>query len=164
MASDRSIEDSWSRSLSQALRAIRRKRQLSALEVARRMGMPRRSYSHFESSGSPISPERILAFARATDSDAYAILLGVMIDAPALAVRMSDNKALGAFAILLREFDQDVGDDLARIETSTAISAFATALKTLAEAAAARRESAAQTWLTEELSKLGAADRGQKRD
>lgn len=128
------------------------------------MGMPRRSYSHFEASGGPISPERILAFARATESDAYAILISIMIDAPSLAVRVSDNKLLGAFAILLQEFNQEVGDDLDRIETGVAISAFSTAFKTIADAVATRRENAAPTWLSEKLSKLGAADRGPKQD
>ena len=128
------------------------------------MGMRRRSYSNFEAGRGPFNPERILAFARATESDPYAILLSIMIDAPALAVHAADNKLLAAFTILLREFHQDVGEALGRIETSTAISAFSSAFKTLADESAAHRENAAQTWLIEELSKLGAADRGPKKD
>jgi hypothetical protein len=128
------------------------------------MGMERRSYSNFEAGRGPFNPARILAFARATDSDPYAIMLSIMIDAPALAVHAADNKPLAAFAILLREFHQDVGEALGHIETSTAISTFSTAFKTLADAAAARPENAAQSWLSEELSKLGAAGREPKDD
>jgi transcriptional regulator with XRE-family HTH domain len=164
MASDPFALDVWSRRLSQAARAIRRKRRLSAVEVARRMGMERRSYSNFEAGRGPFNPARILAFALATESDPYAILLSIMIDAPALAVHAADNKLLAAFAMLLREFHQDVGEALGHIETSTAISAFSTAFKTLADATAERPENAAQSWLSEEFSKLGAVDRGRKDD
>lgn len=164
MASDPSLPGAWGRRLSPALRAIRRKRLLSAKEIARRMNMPRRSYSHFEAGRGPIKLEHILAFARATDCDPYAILIDVLADAPALAVRVSDNKVLAVFTILLREFNQEVGEALGLIETSTAISAFSIAFKTLADAAAARQDNAAQAWLSEELSKLDAANRVQKDD
>jgi transcriptional regulator with XRE-family HTH domain len=164
MAADPAAQASWSQRLAQALQAIRRKRRLSALEVARRMGMKPRSYSHFEENGRPISLERIVAFARATESDPYAILISTMIDAPALAVRVTDNKLISALVILLREFNRDADEGLALIETQAAISAFSDAFNTLAAAASARRENAAESWLNEELSKLGAADHKPKPD
>jgi transcriptional regulator with XRE-family HTH domain len=104
MTSDRSAQDTWSRHLAQALRAIRRSRQLSTIEVAQRMDLARRTYAAFEAGDGQVNIERIMKFARATDSDGYAIILSVMIGAPELAVRAADNKLLTAFTILLQEF------------------------------------------------------------
>jgi transcriptional regulator with XRE-family HTH domain len=154
--------DVWSVRFSQALKAIRRRRRLSAVEVALRMGMKRRSYSNFEGGRGPFTLERVMAFSVATECDPYAILLGVLADAPGLAARLADNKLLAAFAILMRELNQDVGDGLTRVETSTAMSAFSTAFERLAEAAAAGGDIAARAWLDEELSRLAATGRSRK--
>jgi transcriptional regulator with XRE-family HTH domain len=154
MASVETDLDVWSQSLSHALKAIRRKRRLSATEVSRRMGMKRRSYSDFEAGRGPCTMERIMAFAHATECDPFAILLGVAVSAPTLAIRLTDNKLMTVFALLLREFDQVVGDDLERIDTSSAFSAFSTAFRVLANEAAVDRDKAAQAWLDEALAKL----------
>jgi transcriptional regulator with XRE-family HTH domain len=163
MTSDPSALDAWNRNLAQALRAIRRTRQLSALDVARRMGLPRRSYAFFEAGSGRMNVERIMTFARATDSDPYAIIASVMIGAPELAVRTADNKLMTAFTILLQEFNAEVGDDVGRLETRAAISAFSDAFKALAGAAAAHRENSSRNWLSDRAAKLGAPGRGRKR-
>ena len=161
MASAPSEPDPWSLRLSPTLKAIRRKRRLSVVELARRMGLPRRTYSHFEAGKGAFKLDRVLAFAHATESDPYALMLGLVAEAPALAVHLSDNKLLAAFVILMRELDRDFGEDLSLIETSTGMSAFSAAIKILAEAAVARRDSAARTWLETELSKLATTGRQQ---
>ena len=155
MASDPSAPDAWSRHLSHALRAVRRARQLSAIEVARRMGLPRRTYGFFEAGGGCMNIARIMEFARVTESDPYAIVASVMIGSPALAVRTMDNKILMAFAILLQEFNADVGDDVRQVETSAVISAFSAAFKSFSNAAAARSENSSTEWLNAGASKLG---------
>jgi len=163
MTSDPSAPDAWNRNLSQALRAIRHSRQLSALDVARRMGLPRRSYAFFEAGGGRMNIERIMSFAHVTDSDPYAIVASVMIGAPELAVRTADNKLMTAFTILLQEFNTDVGDDIGRLETRAAISAFSGAFSSLADAAAAHRKNSSRDWLAERAPKLGRPGRGGKR-
>jgi hypothetical protein len=59
---------------------------------------------------------------------------------------------------LLQEFSGEVGEDIARIETRAAITAFSDAFRTLAGAAAAHRENSARDWLAERAAKLGAPD------
>jgi len=157
MISDPSAAHTWRRHLSEALRAIRRSRQLSVAEVAQRMGLDRRLYAIFEAGGGrPVNLERIMTFARVTDSDPYAIFFSVVIGAPELAVRASNNKLMMAYAILLQEFNAEVGDDVARIETRAAITAFSDAFKSLADAAAVHRENSSRDWLAERAAKLGA--------
>ncbi len=156
MTSDLSVMDAWSRYLSEALRAIRRSRQLSVADVAQRMGLPRRSYAYFEAGGGRLNVERIMAFAEVTDSDPYAIIASVMIGAPELAVRTRDNKVIMALAILLQEFNALVGDDLARIDTGAALTAFSAAFKNLADTAAKQRENGSRDWLAERAAKLPA--------
>jgi transcriptional regulator with XRE-family HTH domain len=162
MTSDPSAQDTWNRRLAQALGAIRRFRQLSVLEMAQRMDLARRTYAVFEAGDGQMNVERIMAFAGATDSDPYAIIFSVMIGASELAVRAADNKLLTAFTILLQEFDAEVGDDVARIETRAAITAFSAAFKSLADAAAVHRENSSRDWLAERAAKLGAPGRGRK--
>jgi transcriptional regulator with XRE-family HTH domain len=163
MTSDPSAQDAWSRHLSQALGAIRRSRQLSVLEMAQRMDLARRTYAAFEAGDGQMNIERIMAFAHATDSDPVAIILSVMIGAPELAVRAADNKMLTAFTILLQEFSTAVGDDVARLETSAAISVFSDAFRRLADDAAAHRENSSRDWLAERAAKLGAPGRGRRK-
>ena len=126
------------------------------------MGLKRRLYAIFEAGGGRMNVERVMTFARVTDSDPYAIFFSVMVGAPELAVRASDNKLMTAFAILLQEFNAEVGDDAARIETSAVIMAFSDAFRSLADAAAAHRENSSRDWLAERAAKLGAPGRGRK--
>ena len=163
MTSKPSAPDARNRTLSQALRAIRHARGLSALDVAQRMGLPRRSYAFFEAGGGRVNIDRIMAFAQATDSDPYAILVSVMIGAPELAPRASDNKLMTAFMILLQEFNAEVGDDIAQLETGAVIGAFSAAFRRLADAAAEQRRNASRDWLAERAPRLGKPDGGGKR-
>lgn len=131
---------SWSRSLSQALRAVRRRQGLRAADVAARMGMPLRSYEHFESGGGRISLERIHQFAEATGSDPHAILAAVLMGSPLFAARSARNKLMLSFMLLLQELDADVGDDLELVETGVFLAQFGEAFARLAAEARRRRE------------------------
>ena len=73
--------------LAQILRAIRRRRGLTASDVALAMNMPRRSYEHFESGVGMLNVARVHQFAKAADADAYAILAALDFRSPAFALR-----------------------------------------------------------------------------
>ncbi len=81
------------RPLTSALRAIRRARGLRADEVASAMGLPLRTYRHFEAGCSQAQPERLRAFAQVTDCDYAALLLGAGGLDAALVLACADNKA-----------------------------------------------------------------------
>jgi len=78
--------------LTAALRAVRRRRRMSLIETARAMGMPRRSYQHFESGGGRLNLELMLRFATATDSDPIALFAAVLLASPAFASSCADSK------------------------------------------------------------------------
>lgn len=110
--------------LTQALRAVRRLRGLSAAEVARAMNLPRRSYEHFEAGGGRLNIARVQAFAAVTHSDAYAILAAVFLNAPEFARRSADNKLATILLMALQDFQAAAGEDLARLAPQALISAF----------------------------------------
>ena len=66
--------------LARLLKALRRRRGLTASEVARRMGMKQRTYELFEAGGGALRLERVQKFADATASDPYAILMALALD------------------------------------------------------------------------------------
>ena len=103
--------------LSQALRGVRRARRLRAQDVAAAMGLPLRSYEYFEGGFGQVNLERVYAFAKATGSDGDAILAAILIGEPELAVWAADNKLVLALKIALGEFAEDLGADIARIDT-----------------------------------------------
>lgn len=111
--------------LSTILRGLRRRRGLKAPEVARRMGMPLRSYQHFEG-GHEKNPslERITAFAEATDSDPYAILMALQFGAPDFALHSADNKLMLVFQVALEQFHRRVGGQVERLDAATLLAAF----------------------------------------
>lgn len=110
------------------------------------MGMPLRSYEHFEAGGGRLNIERIYQFGRVLDVDPHAILAAVMIDSPRFAVRTADNKLIQAFLILLQEFDATLGDEIASLETATIVATFSQAFDALADDAR-RKSDWRQTWL-----------------
>ena len=114
----------------QALRIIRRARQLTARQVAAALGIGLRSYEYLEAGDASLPFDRIKAFSEITASDPYAILLAPAIS-PAFALRAADNKLVTAFLIALREFDQTLGDEIAQLDASSCIAAFNLAFEQL---------------------------------
>lgn len=131
--------------LSQALRAIRRRRGLRVKDVALAMGLPLRTYQNFEAGRTELDYGRIQAFARVTDSDPNAILMAVMLGSPGFALHTLENKLTGALLIGLRRFDERMGERMARIEVGRLIAAFRRAFDDL-EAEANARDDQAAAW------------------
>lgn len=95
------------------------------------MGMRLRSYEHFEAGGGRLSLERVHGFAEASRSDPHAIFAAVMIGSPRFALRAADNKLMTAFLIALQEFDSDLGDEIAELDTGAIMGAFTQAFSAL---------------------------------
>ena len=134
--------------LSKAMRDIRKKRGLKTSEVASSMGMALRSYEHFEAGRGRISYERLLAFAKATDSDPYALLAVVAFDSPEFALRVADNKLMQVMMLTLKEFNEELGEDIGDLETRTLIAAFTRIFKELIDNVR-KRDTFAEEWLAE---------------
>jgi transcriptional regulator with XRE-family HTH domain len=120
------IESDLSRGvrLSRALKAVRRERGLRPAEAARAMGLPLRTYEHFEAGKGRFNVERVHQFAQALDVDPYAILAAVDIGSPAFAARCIDNKLMTVFLMALQEFDAKGQDDLNRVDARSLITGF----------------------------------------
>ena len=102
--------------LSETLKLVRQRRGLSASDVAQRMGMPLRTYHHFEGGYAQLDVERIRRFADATDSDPHAIIAALALGSPEFAVRCMDNKLATILTIVLQEFDEETGDAIADLD------------------------------------------------
>lgn len=88
------------------------------------MGLPPRSYLHFEAGGGRLSVDLVFRFAQATDSDPYAILAAVLLGMPELAAHCANNKMMITMAITLQEFTAELGPEIQRLETTTLVTAF----------------------------------------
>src|SRR5437879_4939306 len=102
--------------LALALRSIRLARRLRIADMARLMDMAPRSYEHFEAGRSPLDLDQLQKFAEVTDSDPFAILASVLLQAPEFALRTADNKPMVAFMLALRVFHEELRDDISLIE------------------------------------------------
>lgn len=134
--------------LSTILKTLRRRRGVRAAEVAARMGMPLRTYEHFEAGKGRIDAERIHKFAAVIDVDPYAILLGLEIASPAFAERCADNKAATILLLALQDFDSAIGDELRALDPHTLMTHFTGAFDTLRRQARVRRVEV-ESWMTD---------------
>ncbi|MBP7817139.1 MAG: XRE family transcriptional regulator [Phenylobacterium sp.] len=142
-----------SNGLASALRAIRRHRQRRPGDLAEALRLPRRSYEHFEAGGGRLNTDRVQAFAEATQSDAYAIFASLWIASPEFAVRCADNKLMTILIMALQDFDAAAGDDIARLDARTLITAFDTLFQTLT-AEAQHRNVSTDAEIVERLRRL----------
>lgn len=104
--------------LSAALKAVRRRRGRTAQDVAAAMGMPLRSYEHFEAGRGRFDFDKVQRFANALEADPFAILTAVQIGAPAFAARCADNKAMLALLLTLEEFQREAGDTVSDMDAA----------------------------------------------
>lgn len=125
--------------IGQALRFIRRARQMRTKEAGAAMGIGQRSYEYVEAGKSGTNFDRLRLFAAATNSDANAIMAAYVIGSPAFALRAADNKLVTAFVIGLQELDHDLGDDVALLDAAACVAAFSQAFRQLVEEARRRR-------------------------
>ncbi|WP_380879396.1 Cro/Cl family transcriptional regulator [Sphingomonas sp. DBB INV C78] len=134
--------------LSRAMRDIRRERRLRAVDVAERMGMPLRSYEHFESGRGKLSLERLFAFAEATRSDPFALVAAMLLGSPEFAQRCADNKLMQVAILSLKELNEELGDDLVYLETGKLIGGFTRLVKELVQDVRGR-DTFAEQWLAD---------------
>lgn len=127
------------RLLSRILKTIRRRRALLAQEVADRMGLPLRTYEHFEAGGGRLNLRRLQRFAEATDSDAYAIVASLAFGDVRFALRCADNKAMTVAMMSIQDLNRDAGEDLALLDARRIMHEFDAACARLLEEARSRR-------------------------
>lgn len=112
-----SIEiDADVRILTQSLRAIRKKRGMTASDIAAALEMPLRTYQEFESGRGPLTHKRLFAFAEATDCDPFALLLGAIFGQADLAIDCADTKFVMIMMIYFEDFARERGGDIAYLD------------------------------------------------
>jgi transcriptional regulator with XRE-family HTH domain len=124
--------------LSQILKALRRRRGLTAAETAAAMGLPQRSFEHFEGGRGRLNLERLQKFGEVTDTDAFAVLLALILGDPAFAVRCADNKLATILLMSLSDFQRGTGESVSRLDPRALFAAFDATFAALAEEARAR--------------------------
>lgn len=125
--------------LSRILKAIRRKRGLLASEVADHMGMKLRTYELFEAGGGKLNLIRLQKFADATDSDAYAIVMGLAFGDARFALRCADSKLMTISIMSIQDLNLEVGDDVEKLDARVIMHEFDAACGRLADEARRRR-------------------------
>ncbi len=140
--------------LSAALKAIRRLRSLTARQTAARMNMSLRTYVRFESGETRLNFDYIHRFARATDSDPYAIVAAVTIASPTFAVHSADNQLALILTVGLQDLARDLGPDIAALSARDVLEAAGPMFQTLTERA---RTAASRSELEAGRTRLDAA-------
>lgn len=141
--------------LSLALKAIRRRRDMTAAQVARAMSMPLRTYERFESGDGRLNIDYVHRFAGATNSDPHAIVMAVAIGSPNLARRCADNKLITILTIAAQRFDALLGDRVATLEPRVVIMAVCAMFDELADHAAEQKT--LENWIDQGLDDLAKA-------
>lgn len=103
------------------------------------MGLPLRTYEHFEAGGGRLNLRRLQRFAEATDSDPYAIVAGLAFGDVRFALRCADNKAMTVAMMSIQDLNKEVGEDLALLDARRIMHEFDAACTRLAEEARSRR-------------------------
>lgn len=139
-------EQTDGRLLGAAVRAVRRRRGLTVKQVAHRMNLPTRTYEFFEGGGGRTNLDYIHRFAAVTDSDPFALIMGLGVGSTEFARRCADNKLMLIFIIALQEFEDRMGDRIQHLDPRTLIEAFTQAFRTLDEESLERAKGA-ETWI-----------------
>lgn len=103
--------------LSRALKAVRRLRNMTGAEVASGMNISVRTYERFESGQTRMNLEYLHRFAEVTDSDFYALLCAATFGTADFAVHCADNQLAAVLASGLRNLIEACGPDLAALST-----------------------------------------------
>jgi transcriptional regulator with XRE-family HTH domain len=112
------------RLLSQIVKSIRKERHMTGAEIAAGMGVALRTYQDFEAGRREFDFNKVRLFAKATRSDAVAILLAIYFGWPELPLLLIDNKMATAFFIVMRDLYNDVGPRLSRVPSALLVSGF----------------------------------------
>ena len=127
------------KTLSAALKGVRKHRSLTVLQVAKRMGLAKRTYEYFEGLKGGLPVDQIHGFAQATDSDAWAILISALIGAPDLATACADSKAMTIFFLALGRAEPDLREALTHLSPREVTRVFDAAFADLIAAGRAHR-------------------------
>jgi transcriptional regulator with XRE-family HTH domain len=117
--------------LAEAIKSIRLKRGLKTATVAEKMGMPQRSYELFEAGGGKITIDRICAFADATDSDPFALILSPMFGSAEFAVDCADTKLPLIMMMMLEDFARERSGEIPYLDPPTIISGLEAVFRSL---------------------------------
>jgi transcriptional regulator with XRE-family HTH domain len=131
--------------LAQALKALRQRRGLGTAEIAAALGMPKRTYQHFESGRTQINVDRVHQIARILNADPHAIFAAAELGSPAFAVRAADNKLMTIIIMALSEFDKTSADQITLLDPRLLTTTFETTFRELATQARLRA-SLADKW------------------
>lgn len=140
--------DAGARILTHSLRAIRKKRGMTANDIAATLGMPLRTYQEFESGRGPLTHQRLFAFAEATDSDPFALLLGAVFGQADLAIDCADTKFCMIMMMYFEEFADERRGDIAYLDPPNLAGGFDRLFKELG-AKLDDRERFLQNWLAD---------------
>ncbi|SDA36907.1 helix-turn-helix domain-containing protein [Sphingomonas sp. NFR15] len=150
-----SIEiDAGVRILTQSLRAIRKKRGMTASDIAAALEMPLRTYQAFESGRGPLTHERLFNFAEVTDSDPFALLFGAIFALPDLAIDCADTKFGMIMMMYFQEFARERGGDIAYLDPPNLAGGFDRLFKDFG-AVLADRERFLRNWLANRTGSIG---------
>lgn len=158
MAGKTREEHQDAQTLAAAMRAIRKERRLRPSEMARLMGMPIRSYEHFEAGRGRLSFDRIVRFAEVTNSDPIALMAVLPLRKPEFAVHCADNKLMTILLLAVGELEDTLGPDIAYLSSGTLVGAFTRLMNDLVENVR-RRDTFAEHWLQDHSVPRGAAKR-----
>lgn len=148
------VDDICAATIGATMRRIRKARKLRAFDIAKEMGMPVRSYEYLESGKGRVTFERVMAFARATDADGWALLASVPLGSPEFAVDCADNKLMTILMVTMKELHEDLGPDVTFLQPGTLIGAFTRLRNDLAQHVR-KRDQFAEAWLSEKTPLLG---------
>lgn len=148
--------DVETRIVTNALRAIRKKRGLTASDLAAALGLPLRTYQEFESGRGPRTRERLFAFAEATDSDPFALLLAPIFGLPDLALDCADTKLCMIMLMYFEDFARERRSDIVYLDPPNLAGGFDRLFKDLG-AKLDDREAFLQKWLENRTGSIGLA-------
>lgn len=143
--------------LSRALRAVRAIRNVSSRDLAKALGLSLRGYQHFEAGGGHLNVDHVMRFSRAMDCDPIGVLMAIRIGKPEFAAYVAQNKAMIAYVIALQEFVEETGESIARLETTTWVSAYRETFKGLSEKAKTA-QAEHDAWLAENTARINLLD------
>ncbi|WP_093400676.1 helix-turn-helix domain-containing protein [Sphingomonas sp. OK281] len=146
--------DGGARILTQSLRAIRKKRGMTASDIATALGMPLRTYQEFESGRGPLTHQRLFAFAEATDADPFALLLGAIFGQPDLAMDCADTKFCMIIMMYFEQFADERRGDIAYLDPPNLAGGFDRLFKEFG-AKLDDRERFLQNWLAGRTGSIG---------
>ena len=140
--------------LTQSLRAIRKKRGMTASNIAAELGMPLRTYQEFESGRGPLTHQRLFAFAEVTDADPFALLLGAIFGQPDLAIDCADTKFCMIMMMYFEQFADERRGDIAYLDPPNLAGGFDRLFKEFG-AKLDDRERFLQNWLAGRTGSIG---------